>query len=137
MILVQDIETFTENLPVEERVIIRRLRELIFQAHPGIREKLSYGVPYFSLNRRLFFLWPASSIPRLQDMEEKPKVTLGFCYGNLLSNEQGLLVKEGRKQVYTIPIASLASVNEKLLSEIINEAILIDEQFFGRKQTQL
>lgn len=38
---------------------------------------------------------------------EKPAVTLGMCYGHLLSNAQGLLLSGSRKQVYVLPIRSL------------------------------
>lgn len=131
----QEIEEFIENLPGDEKVILKRLRALILQAEPRITEKLSYGVPYFSRNRRLFFLWPASAIPCLHQKDPAPpKVTLGFAYGNLLSNDQGLLISERRKQVFTIPFFSQTAIDERLLTEVINEAILVDEQFFGRKK---
>src|SRR5687768_7552647 len=97
----QDIEAFVDNLPKDEQVILKRLRGLILQTDPRIRETLSYGVPYFSRYRRLFFLWPASSVPCSDHRKQAPpppKVTVGFCYGNLLSNVQGLLSAEGRKQ---------------------------------------
>jgi len=133
-----DVEEFIENLPRDEQVILKRLRSLIFQAEPRIEEKLCYGVPYYSRHRRLFFLWPASAVPCAQKYNPPPpKVTLGFCYGNLLSNAQGLLISERRKQVYTINIESLASVNERLLSEILFEAILVDEQLHRKKMKQL
>lgn len=133
----QEIETFIFNLPKDEQIVLKRLRSMILQAEPRIREKLSLGVPYFSRNRRLFFLWPASVVscelgPRKNPAS--PKVTLGFCYGNLLSNEQRLLTSEGRKQVYTIKINSLSDVDERVLAEILNEAVLIDQQFFRKNK---
>ena len=135
MILMQDVETYLETLTGDERAIMKRLRTMILQAEPRIIEKLSYGVPYFSRHRRLFYLWPASAIPRKQQTENdpSPKVMLGFCYGNLLSNDQGLLINEGRKQVFTIPVFTLTTAKERLISEVINEAVYVDEQFFGRK----
>ncbi|MEX1241296.1 MAG: DUF1801 domain-containing protein [Cyclobacteriaceae bacterium] len=134
----QDVEEFIENLPRDEQVIFKRLRGLIFQAEPQITEKLNYGVPYYSRHKRLFFLWPASAVPcGYKHNTPPPKVTLGFCYGNLLSNAQRLLMSEGRKQVYTINISSLANVNERLLSEILFEAILVDEQLYKKKMKHL
>ena len=131
----QDVEEFIGNLPRDERVILQRLRELIFQAEPRITEKLNYGgVPYYSRHKGLFFLWPASAAPcTSKNSPPPPKVTLGFCYGNLLSNAQGILMSEGRKQVSTVNISSLADVNERLLSEIFFEAILVDEQRYIKK----
>ena len=58
---------------------------------------------------------------------------MGFCYGNLLSNDQGLLQQENRKQVSTISINTLADINERLLREIVNEALIADAQFFSKK----
>jgi hypothetical protein len=131
--IMQDIEAFIDDLPKDEQVILKRLRALILQTDPRIREKLSYGVPYFARHRRLFFLWPASAVPcpdhRIQ-APPPPKVTLGFCYGNLLSNVQGFLSPEGRKQVYTLGVSSLTQIDEQLLCEIFYEAILVDDQFF-------
>lgn len=134
----QDVEEFIENLPRDERVIVKRLRALIFQVEPRITEKLNYGVPYFSRHKRLFFLWPASAVPCGDKYNPPPpKVTLGFCYGNLLSNAQGLLRSEGRKQVYTVNIASPADVNERLLSEIFFEAVHVDEQRYSTKKKKI
>lgn len=129
----QDVEDFIDELPHDERRITQRLRLLILDADPRIRQKLSYGVPYFFRHRRLFFLWPASK-PGLKKDSNRPrcKVTMGFCYGNLLSDEEGILLRDGLKQVYTIEFSSSAEINERQLSEIIAEALLVDEQFFRK-----
>ena len=124
----QDVQDFIESLPKDERLIVRHLRDLILLAEPRVIEKLSYGVPYFSRHRRLFFLWPASALPNAQESESK--VTLGFCYGNLLSNEQGLLKREGRKQVLTVAFSSLRDINDRQISEVLREAVMVDAQFF-------
>ena len=95
----RDVENFIDSLPKGERVILKWLREKIISADERISEKLSYGVPYFIRNRRLFFLWPASAIPRHYEKQDgAPRVTFGFCYGNLLSNAQGCwLMKTGNR----------------------------------------
>lgn len=62
-----------------------------------------------------------------------PKDEQVILKGNLLSNEQRLLISEGRKQVYTIKIYSLAEIHESTLLEILNEAISADEQFARKK----
>lgn len=129
----RNVEDFIDELPNDERLITQRLRLLILDADPRIKEKLSYGVPYFSRHRRLFFLWPASK-PGLKKESNRPlsKVTMGFCYGNLLSDEEGVLLRDGRKQVYTIEFSSSADINERQLSEIIAETLMVDEQFFRK-----
>ena len=125
----QDIDELVSNLPKVEQTILKTLRNLILDADPRIQERQSYGVPYYFRKRRIFFLWPASALPS-GGAKKTSKVTMGFCYGNLLSNEQNLLQGENRKQVFTIPFASITQINERVLVEIINEAILVDEKFF-------
>jgi hypothetical protein len=59
----REVQEYIEGLAADERIILKRLRDLILDTDPRIVEKLSYGVPYFFRNRRLFFLWPASALP--------------------------------------------------------------------------
>ena len=125
-----DVNEFIINLPKEERIIVSRLRDLLFETEPRFHEKLSYGVPYFSRNRRVCFIWPASA--PLGPMNAK--VSFGFCYANLLSNAQGLLLKEGRKQVYMARFSSVNEIDEKLLLEIIHEALLVDHLHLQKKK---
>jgi uncharacterized protein YdhG (YjbR/CyaY superfamily) len=118
------------DLPDDERIIAARLRTLILESEPRLQEKLSYGVPYFFHNRRICFIWPASLIPAGYSKEPiSTKVTLGLCYGNLLSNDQGLLEKGDRKQVYTVGFTSPNEINDQVIREIILEAVMVDDQF--------
>lgn len=134
----QEVDDFIAELSGDEKRIVSRLRLLIVETDPRIRQKLSYGVPYFFHHRRICFLWPASHLPRneFRPSEIDFKVTFGFCYGNLLSNDQGLLLKEGRKQVYVIKYSSIKEINENAVREILQEAIMIDEEFKPKKKTR-
>ena len=123
-------DDFIISLPKDERIIVSKLRALLLETEPRFREKLSYGVPYFSRGRRVCFIWPASAPLG----PTKAKVSLGFCYGNLLSNTQGLLISEGRKQVYIVRFSSLNEINEKLLLEIIQEALIVDDLYLQKKK---
>jgi hypothetical protein len=125
-----DVNDFVINLPKEERIIVSRLRDLLFETEPRFREKLSYGVPYFSRNRRVCFLWPASAPMG----PTNARVSFGFCHANLLSNVQGILLKEGRKQVYIARFSSINEIDEKLLLEIIQEALIVDDLHLQRKK---
>ena len=125
-----DIVDFIASLPNDERILVSKLRALLFDTEPRFREKLSYGVPYFSRNRRVCFLWPSSA----PFGPTTAKVSLGFCYANLLSNVQGLLLKEGRKQVYIVRFSSISEIDEKLLLEIIQEALIVDDLFLQEKE---
>jgi uncharacterized protein YdhG (YjbR/CyaY superfamily) len=132
----EDVEDFIAELPADEKLIVKRLRSIILETEPRLQEKFSYGVPYFFHNRRVCFIWPISHLPPGYTVpaEEKTKVTFGLCYGNLLSNDQGLLLKEGRKQVYVIKYTSVKEIDEQAVREIIQEAALIDEGFKKKKK---
>jgi Domain of unknown function (DU1801) len=127
-----EVEDFIDNLPDDERILVSRLRALLFDTEPRFREKLSYGVPYFSRNRRVCFIWPASAPLG----PTNAKVSFGFCYANLLSNAQGLLLSEGRKQVHIARFSSIKEINEKALLEIIREALIIDELFLPKRKSK-
>lgn len=60
---------------------------------------------------------------------------LGFCYGNLLSNDQQLLKSDGRKQVYVVKFSSASEIDERLIRQILAEAILVDDEF-GKHPTK-
>jgi hypothetical protein len=92
-------------LPKNELAMMRRLRALVQECLPRAIEKSTFGlgVPYYSHYRQICFLWPSSYSwsPKSKDTAVKQgMVTLGFCYGNLMSNEDGVLKADGRKQVY-------------------------------------
>lgn len=126
----QTVEDFIGGLPKDEQLLASHLRTMILDMDPRIQEKLSYGVPYFSRHRRICFVWPASARYGPKDA----KMIIGFCNGNLLSNDQKILIAENRKQVYLIKISSLKEINESVLKEIIQEAILVDDQFKIKKK---
>ena len=129
---------FSEALPREEKVIFKYLRDFVLETEPRLIESKSYGVPYYSRNKRICFIWPVSAPDAPKAKRQKDDgtlVSLGFCYGNLLSNVQGLLLAEGRKQVYIIRLRTLKHFTsiENQVAEILNEAVLLDE-FSAKKK---
>jgi hypothetical protein len=128
-----DWNEFLQALPREERLITQRLREIVLETEPRLVEKMNYRVPYYIRNKQICFIWPISAPDAPKAKNQKADGTLvsfGLCYGNLLSNEQGLLLSEGRKQVYIIRLRSFQELTklEKHIVEIIQEAVLVDEQ---------
>ncbi len=124
-------------LPRDERVLVNRLRAIIAECIPKAEEKAYYGlgVPFYSHNRLICFIWPPSVYwdqnPHGKKKESRnPKgVSLGFSQGNLMSNEDGALLAEGRKQVYVMYIKSLAELDENQVRALLFEAAMIDEEF--------
>ncbi|QHT66900.1 hypothetical protein GXP67_09635 [Rhodocytophaga rosea] len=45
-----------------------------------------------------------------------------------MANEEGLLLSEGRKQVFMIHYTSVSQINPDLVRQWVHEAILISEQ---------
>jgi Domain of unknown function (DU1801) len=131
---------FSEALPRDEKLIFKHLRDFVLATEPRLIESKSYGVPYYSRNKRICFIWPVSApdAPKAKNQKDDGTlVSLGFCYGNLLSNVQGLLLAEGRKQVYIIRLRSLKQFMsmENQVAEIINEAVLLDELSTKKNKT--
>ena len=127
------------NLPKDERVIVNRLRALVMECLPAATEKEYYGegVPFYSHHRQICFIWPASVFwgPKRTLETQKPKgVSLGFCQGNLMSNEDGILKAEGRKQVYVMYFHSLKDINEDQVRALLFEAGMVDDTFADRKK---
>lgn len=122
-------EDFYYNLTEEEKVMVTRLRNIVLSTAPELTEKISYNVPYYFRHTRVCFIWPSSVRPG-----PKSGVVLGFCKGYLLSNEQGILEKENRKEVYMITFHSPKEIKEDLIREILLEAMIVDKETAKKKK---
>jgi uncharacterized protein YdhG (YjbR/CyaY superfamily) len=123
------LDDFLAELDESEAKIVQILRDLVRNTAPDFEEKISYGVPYYFRHYRVCFIWPASVKPG-----PKSGVVLGFCKGFLLSDEQKLLEKENRKEVYMITFHQPNEINLDVLKEIILEAILVDEEVYKERK---
>jgi hypothetical protein len=133
------------GLPKNERVIVERLRSLVAECLPAATEKGYYGagVPFYTHHRMICFIWPSSVFwgpKRTKETQTAKGVSLGFCQGNLMSNEGGVLKAEGRKQVYVMYFKSLADLKEDRIRALLYEAAMIDDEFglqkAGRKKAK-
>ncbi len=123
------IEDFIYDLPKDEREMCTRLRQIILNAAPDFKEKFSYGVPYFFRHSRIACIWPASV------WGGPPKgVFLGICRGNLMSNSQGIIEMGNRKEFGLIRFFNVKEIHEEPLMEILQEAIMVDEEVAERKK---
>lgn len=134
-----NVDDMVASLPRDERVLVNRLRSIITECIPKAAEKAYYGlgVPFYSHNRLICFIWPPSVYwdPRGKKSESRnPKgVSLGFCQGNRMSNEDGALLAEGRKQVYVMYIKSMNDLDESQVRALLFEAAMVDEEFAKKK----
>jgi hypothetical protein len=119
-----------EMLPVEERIIVDVLRQIILENLPAYcKEKISYNVPFFYGNRGICIVWPAT-IPR---GGIKQGVLLGFWYGNKLIDEDNYLTHGTNKQVFYKIYRSSEEIDEAAIVKLLREAVKTDMQFVKRK----
>lgn len=129
------------QLPKNELAIVKRLRALIQECLPKATEepKYGYGVPFYTRKRMICFIWPSSiywGLKRKEETKRTKLVTLGFCQGHLMGNEDGMLKSEGRKQVYCMYINSLEEIDEEQIRAWLFEADLIDLGFGEKKRAK-
>lgn len=127
------------SLPPVEQVLVKRLRALITECIPKATEQVYYdmGLPFYKHNKLICFIWPASTYwgSKRTSKKENPKGTqLGFNQGYLMSNEDGVLLREGRKQVYVMYFKTLKDLNEKQVRALLFEAAMIDDDFGKKKK---
>ena len=127
------------TLPRNEQVLVKRLRALVMECIPQATEKAYYdfAIPFYTRNRLICFIWPPSVCwePGASHEKQKSKgVSLGFNQGNMMSNEDGVLLAEGRKQVYVMYFKNMDDIDEAQVRALLFEAAMIDEQFAKRKK---
>lgn len=105
-----------------QRQLMMYLHQIIIN-YPNITAKISYKIPFYRYKRQLCYLNPVKF----------DAVELAFVYGNELSNEQGLLKFNNRKQIAGITFQNIDSVPLQLLDEILQEAILLDDLKSAKK----
>jgi hypothetical protein len=136
---VKTVDEMILNLPKKEQVVVQRLRALVQECIPSATEKPYYGagVPFYSHHRMICFIWPSSVFwgpKRTEAMQKAKGVSLGFCQGNLMANEKGVLQAEGRKQVYVMYFHSLDDIKEEQVRALLFEAGMIDDGFGEKKR---
>ncbi len=134
-----DIDQLIAALPRNEQVLVKKLRALVTECIPKAVEKAYEGqaMPFYTRNRLICFIWPPSMTwePNTNYETRKAKgVALGFNQGNLMSNEDGALLAEGRKQVHMMYFKKLNDIDDAQIRALLFEAAMIDEQFSKKKK---
>lgn len=127
----EGIDDFFYYITPEEKRIVNYLRGLIHECLPPYKEKLSYNVPYYYVNRRLCFIWPGS-VPW---GGFKDGVMFGFCYGNLLADELGFFSTNVTKVIRYKIFHSVEEIIacEDVLKTYLFMAVEIDAGFKNKK----
>ena len=113
----EEVEFYILEKEGKQSAMLQYLHELIC-SYPNIVAKIRYKIPFYYQKSWLCYLNPVKD----------DRVELAFTRGNELSNVQGLLQSNGRKQVFGITFSSVKEIPEELIHEIFQEALLLDEE---------
>lgn len=118
-------------LPKHELETVKALRALILDCLPNVKEKLSYNVPYYSINKRICFIWPGS-VPWGGTREG---VLFGFANAKQLTDEWNYLEWGERKTVGTKTYFKAAEVMKDMdiIKMLLFEAAEVDSRSKKRK----
>jgi hypothetical protein len=111
-----EVEDYIYSFVDSQREILLYLHKLL-AVELNLTDKLRFKIPFYYRKSWICYLNPTKN----------NTIELAFVRGNELSNAQGLLDNKGRKQVWSIELEKRTEIPIKELTEIIQEAILLDE----------
>jgi hypothetical protein len=111
------VDFFFEKYSGKQKQVMLYLHRLISNL-PQVTSKIAYGIPFYYRKSWLCYINP----------RKQGAVELCFTRGNELSNEQGILMANKRKQIRGITFSAVSDIPERGLLEILNEALLLDDQ---------
>jgi hypothetical protein len=114
------IEDFIESQDPLISALINKLRNLILNAHPKMRERFLFNTVMFGVKNELCYFVV---------LNKNIGIEVGFHRGFQMSNEQGLLESKKRKFIHGITFKDLEDLKnrEAIFKEILQEAIILDE----------
>ncbi len=110
------VQAFVLDFEGEQADLIQLLHDMMI-GFPNIEPKIRYKIPFYYRKSWICYINPLKA----------GGVEFAFTRGRELSNEQGLLTANGRKQVMGIKLFSLQDLPVPALLQLIEEAILLDE----------
>lgn len=112
-------------IPPEERAIVDVLRELIFESVDGVKEKLSFNVPFYHRKRMICYVWPGSV---QWGAKRYPGVEFGFNRGPQLHDPSGFLVRGSRKLIFNHRFLSVQEIDKRVIRDLLAQAVRIDDE---------
>ncbi len=110
------VEDFIYGYEGAQRAMMLCLHNLLTDEF-NLSDKIRFKIPFYYRKSWICYINPGKD----------NSIEFAFLRGNELSNAQGLLDSKGRKQVWSITLTNPSQLPIKALSEIIQEAILLDE----------
>jgi hypothetical protein len=111
-----EVEDFIYNYDGSQREIMLYIHKLLSD-ELNLTDKIRFKIPFYFRKSWICYLNPSKN----------NSIEFAFVRGNELSNSQRLLDSKGRKQVWSIELTKQSELPIKELTEIIQEAILLDE----------
>lgn len=121
------VDEFLNSLPEEELKIVNQFRNIVQQIMPHAKEKLSWNIPTYTINKSVCFIWPASV--KWGKKETYKGVRFGFMHGNLLHPKNNYFDLGKRKIVRWRDFTSIDDIDVAILTSTLYEAMFVDEQF--------
>lgn len=122
-----NIAEFLSGIDEKELKMVELLRDIIRESIPNCQEKLSYNVPFYSRYKTICYIWPGSVL--WGKKQSYTGVRLGFYNGYLMSDEENILHKDKRKQIFWAHFEALSEIPTETIRRYVNEAVILDEQF--------
>lgn len=113
---------FINQYEGEQQAILKYFHHYLYK-QTGLILKIRYKIPFYFNRSWICYLNPIRKTATTLD-----GIELAFTRGNELSNTQDLLQSNGRKQIKGITFNKIKEIPTKAIEEIIQEAILLDEQ---------
>lgn len=110
------IENYLLNLDPQHHLLTYEAHQLILTLVPQVQATIKWKIPYYTYIKGLCYLNPRNKV-----------LDIGIVQGHLLSNKQGILIAENRKQVRIIRVSSIEELQNDAVKEIILEAALLRE----------
>lgn len=100
----------------EHSELLETLRYLIRNSNPKISERIRYNCPFYDYYGMFLFL-----------AVQKKRVVIGFVDGVLMSNEANAFIPLKGTQIRHLQYATSSDVNEEILFQYLQEAMMIKE----------
>lgn len=120
-----NLDELYDSLPGEERLIATVLRALIFESLPDIREKKSYGAPFYFGKKAICYVWPASIT--WGGKKQGTGVTLGFNQAKALDHA-GFLSFGTRKYIGSHVFLTAAEIDVEKVVALLKSAWVVDQR---------
>jgi len=107
------VQAWFDALPEQWQDHAQRIRELLLDASPVMKEEWKYATPFYSNGRWMCYL-----------SFQKKGLVLGFVDGVHLLDAEGLFATTDHKQIrHFLPQQAPARMNERALQRLITEAV--------------